>query len=54
VGHLVVDVFDGNSKRLLWRGMASRDLSNNSDKNAKGLNQDIEKMMKNFPPKTKG
>ena len=54
VGKLVVDMFDGGSKKLLWRGMATGDLSNNSDKNNKNLAKDIAKMLKDFPPKAKG
>lgn len=50
VGRLVIDMFDGSSKKLLWRGMATGDLSNNSDKNSKNLDKDIAKMFRNFPP----
>ena len=28
VANLVFDLFDGNSKNLLWRGLATEDLSN--------------------------
>jgi Domain of unknown function (DUF4136) len=51
VGNLVVDLFEGNSKKLLWRGLATEDLSTNADKNTKSLNNDINSMFKNFPPK---
>ncbi|HEV2272617.1 MAG TPA: DUF4136 domain-containing protein [Acidobacteriaceae bacterium] len=51
VGHLVVDMFESNSKKLLWRGSSTADLSNNSDKNTKNLEKDVDKMLKNFPPK---
>jgi hypothetical protein len=51
VGHLLVDIFSTKDKQLLWRGMTERDLSTNSDKNTKALNSDIDKMLKNFPPK---
>lgn len=50
-GKLVVDMFAGNSKKLLWRGSATGDLSNNSDKNTKNLDNDVAKMFKKFPPK---
>jgi hypothetical protein len=52
VGMLVLDVFDGNSKNLLWRGSSEDDISKNSDKNTKELDKDIDKMLKNFPPKS--
>jgi Domain of unknown function (DUF4136) len=50
VGTLVVDLFDTNSKKLLWRGASSDTLSNNSDKNIKNLDRGVEKMFKQFPP----
>jgi hypothetical protein len=50
-GKLVVDMFAGNSKKLLWRGSATADLSNNSNKNTKNLDKDVAKMFKEFPPK---
>lgn len=40
VGTLVVDIFDANTKSLIWRGSASDTLSNNSGKN----------MFQHFPP----
>ncbi len=51
VGKLVVDIFETGSKKLLWRGSSSADLSNNSSKNTKDLDKDIAKMLKDFPPK---
>ena len=53
VGVLVVDVFDSNSKELMWRGTSDQELSNNSDKNTKNMDKDIDKMFKDFPPKSK-
>src|SRR5438046_4793891 len=35
VGTLVVDLFDANTKKVIWRGSASDTLSNKSDKNIK-------------------
>ena len=51
VANLVVDIFDGNSKNLLWRGLATEDLSTNANKNTKSLDTDIARMFKGFPPK---
>jgi hypothetical protein len=51
VANVVIDLFDTSSKGLLWRGLATQDLSNNSDKNTKSLASDIGKMFKGFPPK---
>jgi hypothetical protein len=50
VGTLVVDLFDTKTKELVWRGNASDTLSNNSNKNIKNLDKDVEKMFKQFPP----
>jgi len=53
VGTLVVDLFNTQSKELVWRGSSSDTLSNNSDKNIKNLNKGAEKMFKHFPPEAK-
>ncbi len=53
VGTLVVDMFNTQSKELVWRGSSSDTLSNNSDKNIKNLNKGVEKMFKHFPPEAK-
>ncbi len=51
VGNLVIDLFEGNSKKLLWRGLATENLSSNAGKNTKMVDSDINNMFKNFPPK---
>ncbi len=51
VGTLVVDVFDANTKHLIWRGSASETLSDKSDKNIKNLDKAAEKLFAHFPPK---
>jgi hypothetical protein len=51
VGTLVVSMFETNSNHLVWRGIASSDLSGNPDKNTKNLDKDVEKMFKKFPPR---
>jgi hypothetical protein len=52
VGTLVLDMFDAQSKKLLWRGAASDTLSDKADKNIKNLNKGVQKMLKDFPPKS--
>ena len=52
VGTLVVDLFDTNAKKLVWRGSASDTLSDKSDKNIKKLNMAVQKMFEHFPPET--
>ena len=53
VGTLVVDLFDTNTRALIWRGSTSDVLSNKSDKNIKNLNKGIAKLFNNFPPEPK-
>jgi len=50
VGTLVVDLFDGRTKKLMWRGSSSETLSNKSDNNIKKLDQAVRKMFDRFPP----
>lgn len=50
VGTLVVDLFEANSKKLIWRGSSSEALSNKPDKNIKALDKDVQKMFAHFPP----
>jgi hypothetical protein len=54
VGNLTVDLFQGGSKKLIWRATASEVISSNPDKNDKKLNDAVEKMFKHFPPPSKG
>jgi hypothetical protein len=50
VGNLSVDIFDGTSKTLIWRGTSSETLSSKPDKNDKKLEHSVEEMFKKFPP----
>ena len=50
VGTLVVDLFDANTKKIIWRGSASDTLSDKSDKNIKNLDKGVQKMFEHFPP----
>jgi hypothetical protein len=49
-GTLVVDLYDGKSKQLIWRGSAEDTLSDKADKNEKNLDKGVVKMFKSFPP----
>jgi hypothetical protein len=49
---LVVDLFDSNTKKLIWRGASSDALSDKSAKNIKNLDKGVEKMFDHFPPDT--
>src|ERR1700677_1749933 len=50
VGTTVVDIFDSQTKQLLWRGTESGDLGNNAEKNTKSLAKDMADLFKHFPP----
>ncbi len=51
VGTLLLDIYDGTSHQLVWRGSASGDLSDKADKNVKQLDKAVDKMLEKFPPK---
>jgi hypothetical protein len=51
VGTLIVTMFEGNSKHLIWRGTSSSDLSGNPEKNTNKLDKDVQQMFKKFPPR---
>jgi hypothetical protein len=53
IGNLTVDIFDGQSKHLIWRGTASETLSSKPEKNDKKLEHAVNEMFEHFPPKTK-
>jgi hypothetical protein len=53
VGTLVLDMFDTQTKKLVWRGSASDTLSDKTDKNIKNLDKGVQKMLKEFPPEPK-
>lgn len=52
VGTLIVDMFDSQTKRLIWRGSASDVLAEKPDKNVKKLEKAVHKMLEHFPPKS--
>jgi len=50
VGTLIVDIFDVQSKQLLFRGQGQATISDNADKNTKNVYKALAKMFKDFPP----
>lgn len=54
VGNLTVDMFDGQSKQLVWRGVASDTVSDKPEKNEKKVEKAVDDMFKKFPPKERG
>jgi hypothetical protein len=53
VGTLVVDIFNANSKQLVFRGAASDEISDKPEKNVKKVEKAAAKMFKDFPPGSK-
>jgi hypothetical protein len=53
VGTLVVDIFDAKSKALVFRGSASDEISDKTEKNIKKVEKATAKMFKDFPPGSK-
>ena len=51
VGTLVVDLYAMDTHQLVFRGMATSDISNKPDKDTKKLDKAIDKMFDKFPPK---
>ncbi len=50
-GKFVLDLFEGSSKKLLFRGVADQNVSNNSGKDKKMLDKDADDMLKKLPIK---
>jgi len=54
VGNLVIDMFDGQSKNLVWRAVSGENLSRRPEKNEGKPDNDIDKMFDKFTPKKRG
>lgn len=53
LSHLVLDMFDTQTKKLVWRGVSHGELSGNSNRNRGQLYEDLHVMFRYFPPKQK-
>lgn len=55
VGKLVIGMFDTASKRLVWRGSASKtlDIKKDPDKNYRALEKAVAKLFRNYPPQVR-
>ena len=55
IGQLGVDMYDSPTKNLIWRGTASDAISQSSNpqKNLERLQKAVDKLLKQFPPKSK-
>ena len=48
----MIDMFDGKTKQLIWRGSTESLVSDKAEKNEKNLDKGVAKMFKNFPPES--
>ena len=55
-GSLILDFVDAKSKKMIWRGAAKAEVQNidTPDKSEKLINEVVQEILKNFPPKPKG
>jgi hypothetical protein len=55
IGTVALDMFDPAAKELVWKGRASKTLSNEKDpaKRQKNIDKAMAKLLKGFPPKPK-
>ena len=51
VGTLIVDIVDGKTNKMLWRGTASDAVSTKPEENASKIQEGVARMFQNFPPK---
>jgi hypothetical protein len=51
VGTIIVDLIDGKTDKLLWRGTASDTVSDNPSRNEQKINDGVHMMFANYPPK---
>jgi len=50
VGTLIVDILDGGSRDLIWRGAGDDSFTSKAEKNEKKINKIVGKMFRKFPP----
>jgi uncharacterized protein DUF4136 len=48
-GTLVVDLYDGHTKKMVWRGVATATASDRPTKNASKINKALDKMFERLP-----
>jgi hypothetical protein len=55
IGTVALDLYDPAAKELVWKGQASKTLSNEKDpaKRQKNIDKAMAKLLKDFPPKAK-
>lgn len=54
IGTLHIDIFDAQSRKVIWHGACSDVLTDNPEKNEKKLEKGVADLFKKFPPHAKG
>jgi hypothetical protein len=49
-GTLVVDLYDANTKKMVWRGVAKSTVSSKPEKNTEKIDKGVAKMFERYPP----
>jgi hypothetical protein len=49
-GTLVVDLYDANTRKMVWRGVATATVSEKPQKNAAKIDKALAKMFQHYPP----
>lgn len=54
-GQLILDMYDANTKQMVWRGTVSDAIDENAkpDKKQQHMDKAVEKLLKNYPPEKK-
>jgi hypothetical protein len=54
-GQLILDMYDANTKQMVWRGMVPDAIDANAkpDKKQKHMDRAVERLLKNYPPEKK-
>lgn len=50
-GTVLIDIFDGKTQALIWRGFAAESMSSKDEKDVGKIDKVAEKLFKKFPPK---
>ncbi len=53
-GTLIVDIYDGATKKLVWRGIAAQGISSKERANEDNVDKAVNTMFANYPPKSGG
>jgi hypothetical protein len=51
-GMLVVDLYDASTKKMVWRGVATKTVSGRASRNTRRLDRAITRMFERYPPRT--